>query len=103
MGAAEDVGAQFINPGDLNTLYEGSSAPKKVIDLRGMIKYITWDLLRFQKPSAFVDPTRDWVNTPIGMRDSASRQAVLTEQNNVMLRLLCKQAGINLTGQLPGE
>lgn len=100
MGAAEDVAGQFINPGDSNTLYEGSGSPKRLIDLRSMIKYITWDLLRFQKPA---DRKSDSdVTTPWGMRDSLSRQHLVAEQNNFMLRKLCKAYEVDLTG-MPGS
>lgn len=96
MGAAEDVRAQFI--AETNTLYEGSSNPKKLPDLRAMIKYITWDLLRFQPPKNFTDGD---VSKPIGLRDSLSRQHLLAEQNNWMLRKLCEKQGVSLEG-LPG-
>lgn len=93
MGAAEDVRAQFI--AETNTLYEGSSNPKKLPDLRAMIKYITWDLLRFQKPKDFTDAD---TSHAVGLRDSVSRQHLLAEQNNWMLRKLCKTADVDLTG-----
>ncbi|MDR3662035.1 MAG: hypothetical protein P4L86_16910 [Mycobacterium sp.] len=67
-------------------------------DLRGSILTFTHDLLRFQKPTdhATDDPTK-----PVGLRDSVSRQHLLTEQNNFMLRKLCAGMHIDLTG-MPG-
>lgn len=93
MGAAEDVRAQFI--AEQNVLYEGSDKPVRVPDLRAMIKYITWDLLRFQKPANFKDGS---TTRAVGLRDSVSRQALVAEQNNYMLRKLCEASKIDLSG-----
>lgn len=92
MAAIDDVNRQFINPDDANPLYEGSGNTKKVFDLRGMIKYITWDLLRFQNV----------LGNPWGLRDSVTRQHLLAEQNNFMLRKLCEANGIDLK-EMPAE
>lgn len=98
MGAVEDVAAQFINNNDKNTLYEGSDNPKKVGDIRGMIKYITWDLLRFQKP---IDFKVGAITVSYGLRDSVSRQHLLAEQNNWLLKKIAENLKINIT-ELPG-
>ncbi len=98
MGAAEDVAAQFIN--EENVLYEGHpKGAKRVRDLRAMIKYITWDLLRFQRPSA-TKGGHTQVGVPWGMRDSVNRQHLVAEENNFMLRKLCEKNNIDLTGML---
>ncbi|UOW92923.1 hypothetical protein SEA_LEOPARD_45 [Mycobacterium phage Leopard] len=97
MGAAEDVVKQFI--AETNTLYEGHpNGSVKVPDLRAMIKYLSWDLLRFQKPAAAA--TGD-VKSFWGLRDSVTRQHLVAEQNNYMLRKLCEANGIDLSG-MPG-
>jgi hypothetical protein len=86
MAAIDDVNRQFINPDDANPLYDGSGNTKMVIDLRGMIKYLSWDFTRFQKV----------LGTAWGMRDSITRQHLLAEQNNFMLRKLCEASKIDL-------
>lgn len=101
MGAAEDVARQFI--AEENVLYEGHpNGAKRVPDLRAMIKYLSWDLLRFQRPADLRGTNKDSVNGRWGLRDSATRQHLVAEQNNWMLRQLCEKAGIDLSG-LPGE
>lgn len=103
MGAAEDVALQFINQGDPNELYAGRPAGStKVIDIRGMIKFITWDLLRFQRPTDLPGSNSDSASGSWGMRDSVSRQHLVAEQNNFMLRKLCAANNIDLT-DLPGS
>ena len=98
MSAADDVRAQFI--AENNELYAGHpNGSVRVPDLRAMIKYITWDLLRFQKPKVF---TGGAVEGAWGLRDSVSRQHLVAEQNNFMLRKLCEANDIDLTG-MPGE
>lgn len=93
MAAIDDVNRQFINPGDANTLYEGGDSPRKVFDLRGMVKYITWDLLRVQRPK---DRATGSVSVGWGLRDSVTRQHYIAEQNNLMLKALCEASGIEI-------
>lgn len=101
MGAAEDVARQFI--AEDNVLYEGHpSGAKRVPDLRAMIKYLSWDLLRFQRPRDLKGTNSASVNGPWGLRDSVTRQHLIAEQNNYMLRKLCEDQIIDLTG-MPGE
>lgn len=111
MGAAEDVAAQFINDRDKIKVYDGAGkndgftwaqlpdAGWWAWDIRGWIKALVWDLLRFQKPIDFKtgDPSKKW-----GARDSLSRQHLLAEQNNFMLRKICRHYGIDLD-EMPGE
>lgn len=63
-------------------------------DLRGWVKQLAWDLLRFQKPSAFShgDIDKKW-----GMRDSITRVHFLAEQNNKILRRLAGHAGVDIS------
>jgi hypothetical protein len=100
MGAAEDVAGQFINDRDKITVYEGlpPQAPGKfgswvAWDIRTFTKMVCKDLLRFQKPSAFANGT---INDLWGLRDSVSRQHLIAEQNNIMLRAIVKHLKIDL-------
>ena len=111
MAAIDDVNRQFFDDRDKIKVYDG--AGKKdgfgwaqlpdagwwAWDIRGWIKQLTWDLLRFQRPTDFRggDPNKKW-----GARDSWSRQHLLAEQNNILLKRIAVKVGADVTG-LPGE
>ena len=110
MGAAEDVARSFIDPNDKIVVYEGASKnlfPWAQLnnggwhawDLRGWVRQLVWDLLRFQKPS---DKAKGEVDVPWGLRDSVTRQHLVAEQNNWMLQKLCEANDIDLD-EMPGS
>ena len=110
MATPDDVQNQLLNAGDKIKVYDGAGkndgfswaqlpdAGWWAWDLRGWVRQLTWDLLRFQRPSDAKDgsPT-----TKYGLRDSVNRQHLLAEQNNFMLKALCKANKIDLSG-MPG-
>lgn len=86
-------------PADAITMYEGASqakngwTPWRAWDLRGPLLKLTWDLLRFQVPSA---PVAD-ATVPVGLRDSVNNILFLTKQNNAILKALAKAGSIDIS------
>lgn len=68
-------------------------------DVRGALLPFIHDFYRWLRPTdaKTSDPTKT-----TGMRDSVNRQHLLAEQNNFMLKAICTEMKIPLTG-MPGE
>lgn len=100
MTAIDDVNKQFLDPADKIKVYDGAGkddgftwAQEKTFgwwawDLRGFVKQLCWDLLRFHKISDFSsgDTSKKW-----GLRDSISRIHYLAEENNQLLKKLLEK------------
>ena len=108
----DDVMKAMFDPGDKIVVYEGADKahfPWAQLanggwwawDLRGWVRQLVWDLLRFQKPvdkkiTGDFDPALPW-----GLRDQITRIHLLQEQNNWMLRKLMDANKLPTTG-MPG-
>lgn len=111
MAAIDDVNLQFINPGDKIKLYDGATADDfpgpngqgawQAWDIRGWLNRAVWDLLRFQDWTTYTKQQPNPKSNRWGLRDQVSRQHLLAEQNNFMLRKLCEATKIDLKG-MPG-
>lgn len=99
MATPDDVRIELVNNNDWIHMYEGAEFSWRSGSLRNWLNRLTWDLLRFQPANKFVgpfNPEDKW-----GMRDAVTRIMHQTDQNNQMLRRLCKAAKIDIT-DLPG-
>lgn len=106
MASPDDVMRELLNNTDVVVIYDGAQGlfpegGRRTGSLRYAAFKLIWDFLRFQKAKDFAGWTFD-PNKAYGMRDQVSRTYLLTEQNNWMLRKLCADAKVPLTG-LPGE
>ncbi|WP_409428366.1 hypothetical protein [Mycobacterium sp. SMC-11] len=88
-------------PGDTITVYDGADplkngfAPWRAWDLRGWVRQLTWDLLRF-RPIEDGRPNADRT-IKFGLFDAVMRVAYQTDQNNQILRRLATKHGVDLT------
>ena len=88
-------------PADTIVVYQGANpkrngfTPWPAWDLRGWVRQLTWDLLRFRlidegKPNA--DRT-----LPLGMYDMIVRNLFQTDRNEKMLRRICEKLEIDVS------
>jgi hypothetical protein len=111
VAAIDDVNLQFINPSDKINMYDGATADDfpgptgagswQAWDMRGWLNRLTWDLLRFQDWTKYGKSMPNPKSNRWGFRDSVTRQHCIAEQNNYMLRKICAQLKIDITG-IPG-
>lgn len=107
MATADDVNNALggpgspSNPSDTITVYDGadtaqnSFAPWAAWDMRGWLRQLTWDLLRFRKIDAgkpSVDRT-----VPLGLWDAVLRGAYQADQNNTILRRLAAKLDVDVS------
>ena len=99
MATPDDVRIELLNNNDPILMYDGSGFAWRSGSLRNWLNRLVWDLLRFQPANKFIGPFGP--NDKWGMRDAVTRIMWQTDQNNQMLRRLCKAAKVDIT-DLPG-
>lgn len=103
MADASDVMNQLFpppNPWDTITVYDGADpqrngfAPWRAYDMRGWLRQLTWDLLRFRG----IDEGRPGKDRTlkIGLYDLICRIAYQTDQNNELLRRITTKLDIDV-------
>jgi hypothetical protein len=105
MATADDVQKQLggpgsqANPSDTITVYDGADpkvngfAPWRAWDMRGWLRTLTWDLLRFR-------PLSDGKPVPgikRGLFDWILQIAYQTDQNNTILRRIAAKQGVDVS------
>jgi hypothetical protein len=98
------VMGQLFPPGptpDTITVYDGTSTAKgqnfafRAWDLRGPILKLAWDLLRFMVVDNGKLPADRTM--PVGLRDSVNITLRTVDQNNTMLRRICKSLSVDIS------
>jgi hypothetical protein len=97
MASPDDVMGALVNPNDAITVYDGAghqwfswaqlaNGGWKAWDLRGWVRQLTWDLLRFQ-PIDYGKPNPDRT-VPYGLRDAITRTMYQADQCEQKLDLI---------------